>query len=162
MKRVFFAFITALLLTNCAQVNEFSGLSQSYSGPVAHINDSSSKVSLIKQHFYELAAVNDKHVYASSTCTQDGGNANQQGLSLCSQRHEVPAGKQRLNIRAVNYVTVPFFSFFNNIYKAEGSVLVNLEVGEEYFVKGNIDGDKAAVWVEDARGDMVSAKIESR
>ena len=79
---------------------------------------------------------------------------------MCSLRHPAPAGKQVLHIRAVNYATVPFFTLFNNIYKVEGDVVVTLEAGKEYFVKGEISKGYTAVWVEDSKGNLVSRKIE--
>lgn len=158
MKRLLTVFIASLLVTSCSQVRHTP---QNYTGPVAYINDASKKVSLTKFHYFELAMVDDDPIYSSSTCAYDGSDNAQEGLNTCATRHPVPAGKHRLHIRAVNYVTVPFFTLFNNIYKAEGDVYINLEAGKEYFVRGEITSDRAAVWIEDSKGDLVSHRIET-
>lgn len=157
MKSWFVFVCTSLVIMGCAQapVNPVA-----FTGPLAHINDASKKVSMVRTHFFELAMVDDQAVYSSSACTYDGGDGEQAGLNLCSARSPVPAGKRILHIRAVNYVTVPFFSLFTNMYKAEGDVVLTLEAGKEYFVKGEIFDDRASVWIEDARGDVVSRKID--
>lgn len=158
-QKLFAVFFACLLLAACAQT---PNTPITYSGPVAHLNDGIKKVSLIKWHFYELSMIGDKPIYASSSCTYNDGANSQLGADVCKGRHPVPAGKQLLHIRAVNYLTVPFFSLLNNIYKAEGDVLVTLEAGKEYFVKGQLTKGYAAVWVEDAMGERVSRKIETR
>jgi hypothetical protein len=152
-------FFASLVLAACAQI---PNTPTTYSGPVAHLNDGIIKVSVIKWHFYELSMVNNKPIYASSSCTYDDGANSQLGSDLCRGRHPVPAGEHILHIRAVNYLTVPFFSLLNNIYKVEGDVLVTLEAGKEYFVKGELTKSNAAVWVEDAMGELVSQKIKTR
>lgn len=158
-QKLFTVFFATLLLAACAQV---PNTPTTYSGPVAHLNDGIRKVSVIKWHFYELSMIDDKPIYASSSCTYGDGANSQLGSDVCSGRHPVPAGKRILHIRAVNYLTVPFFSLLNNIYKVEGDVLVTLDAGKEYFVKGELTKGYAAVWVEDAMGEVVSQKIETR
>lgn len=157
MTRLFFVICTVLLLASCAQVKPSP---ESFTGPVANINDTNRKISAIKMNFYEVAEIDGRNIYSSSACTSEGGEHEQVGLSVCSLRHPTPAGKQLLHIRAVNYATVPFFTLFNNIYKVEGDVVVTLEAGKEYFVKGEISKGYAAVWVEDSKGSLVSRKIE--
>jgi hypothetical protein len=157
--KVLTVFLVSWLLAACAQIPNTPA---TYSGSVAHLNDSIRKVSMIKWHFYELSMVDDRPIYASSACTYDGGANSQLGSDVCRGRHPVPAGKRIIHIRAVNYLSVPFFSLFNNIYKVEGDVLVTLEAGAEYFVQGELTQGDAAVWIEDATGELVSQKIEMR
>jgi hypothetical protein len=112
MTKFFTMSFAFLVLVGCAQapVNPIA-----FTGPLAHINDASKKVSMVRTHFFELAMIDDQSINASSTCTYDSGEDVQTGLSVCSARHPVPAGKRILHIRAVNYLTVPFFALFTNI-----------------------------------------------
>ncbi|MBW2942383.1 hypothetical protein [Zhongshania aquimaris] len=159
MRKLILVTLAVLLMTACSQLPNRQA---SYAGPVSYINDASRKKSAIRIYFYELAMVDGREVYASSNCHYDGGGSEQVGVNACSARHAVPAGEHTLRIRAVNYLTVPFFSLFNDRYKAEGDVTVNLARGVEYFVRGEIFDDRAAVWIEDSKGNLVSRRIEAK
>lgn len=131
-----------------------------YNGPRAKISDTSSPVSSTKIQFFQLAKVDGRTVQTSSASTYTANRGRGFAMDPILESREVPAGQSSLQIKGVTHVAADILAFGGGMFHVEGDVTVTLEPEKQYFVKGILGKEYSAVWVEDATGKIVSAKVE--
>ena len=131
-----------------------------YAGPRARVNDTSNSVSSTKIQFFQLAKVDGRSVQTSSATTYSANYGRGFAMDPQLESREVPAQTCVLSLEGVTHVAADILAFGGGMYHVEGDVTVTLEPDRPYFVKGALGKDYSAVWLEDAEGKVVSAKIE--
>lgn len=159
LKNVFCAIAIAAFLVGCVSIEN---LPKGYNGPVSQITDTYESVSSTRAYFFELALVDGRNVYASSTFTASQNQGKGARMEIFSTGRPVPSKESVLHLRGVTHVAMPILALGGKMYSVSGDITVSLEAGKEYFVKGELSNQYSAVWLEDSEGNIVSEKIESR
>ncbi len=76
------------------------------------------------------------------------------------ESRQVPAQQCVLFLEGVTHVAADILAFGGGLYHVEGEVTVTLQANKVYSVKGILSKKYSAVWLEDADGHLISAKIE--
>ncbi len=150
--------VCSLLLAGC--VSAPMPVPADYHGPLVRIGDTSTDVSSTKVRFFQLAKVDGRTVETSSVATFRANYGRGFAMDPPVLSREVPATACVLSIEGVTHVAADILAFGGGMYHVDGDVTITLEPGKAYYVKGTLDKNYYAVWLEDADGHIVSNKVE--
>lgn len=68
----------------------------------------------------------------------------------------LPAGKVNLKIKAQVFIAMPYLAILSDDSDIVRDICLNVEEGETYFIRGNIDREIAEVWIENSKGEVVA------
>ena len=154
----------ALWLAACAT----KLVSDDFAGPTATVRDSYKNVTsatLIKAgsaDFFVLQRADGKPVDNAISITRMTNTGN--GFMLRPEGHErrVPIAAMQAELHAETYYSAPVTALFSNTHEVTGMVSFTPVAGETYVVIGELREGYAAVWIETAGGEVVTAKVERR
>ena len=114
--------------------------------------------------FYVVEAIDGKEVPnaldRSRAASRNQGNR----WSIVPFEREVPAGKTKLALRAIQASVMPAATIFRSVFmsgepEVRGTAEFELKPGQMYRVNGHLDDFKREVWLEEEGGPIVGSKI---
>lgn len=158
MKR-FLMIAIALGMAGC--VTYAPTVPEGYQGGLASINDTCSGPGTSWAHFFYLEEIDGKKVKNARDISDRVSTGQGRNLSALGYRREVPAETLSLTIAANRLNAAPISDLFDRSSSSEGVIEVALAPGGIYSVRGIVEKEFSAVWLEDLDGNRVSAIIES-
>ncbi|HTQ32383.1 MAG TPA: hypothetical protein VMI53_14320 [Opitutaceae bacterium] len=129
------------LLAGCTS----APLPEGYKGPLAKIHDTSTRISSTEVYFCRLTDVDGRRVAADAD-------------------QDVPAQRCLLSIEGIDHDAFDILGYILGMQHVDGQVVVTLESGREYYVRGRLSesgsGLTLAVWLEDDTHRRVSAEVQ--
>lgn len=149
----------ALAISGCAPFGP--SIPDDYSGPVALIKDSYRPYDQRKVEFFCLSKIDDKRIEDSSTRTQMANYGRGLKMTPVVVERNVPAQKATFTLVARTQYAAPILALTNEVYQVTGKITFTPEANRIYVVRGELDDNYSAVWLEDeATGNLIVEKIE--
>ncbi|HTQ32385.1 MAG TPA: hypothetical protein VMI53_14330 [Opitutaceae bacterium] len=146
-----------VLLAGCASTPKpASEVYRGPQGPQARVIDTATPISPSETIFCRLAQVDGRVVPAGASENTVPTSARAAGVR---PSHAVPAQRCLLTLEGTDYGTYDIVGRIFGMPRVEGTIPVNLQSGQEYFVKGQISGGDLVVWLEDRAGNHVSLTV---
>lgn len=152
--------LATLLATGCVS----NPIPKGYTGPRAKIADTMKPRGSGEVEIYMASAINGQRINNTSLAT---GQRNQgMGMTFAFTdviTREVPAQPLQVEIEGLNQYAADIQALFGGTQNVRGVVQLNAKPGGEYVVKGVLEKERQAVWIEDVRtGKMATTVVEKR
>ncbi|WP_257326061.1 hypothetical protein [Pseudoalteromonas rhizosphaerae] len=157
MKKLVLVFL--IFLNGCVSLH--SPYPEGYEGPSALVASSENRVDGSTVQIFYLEKVNQKLIVNSMGASR--GATQGQGFSFTSQLIEtaVPAIEATFTIVGATAHAAPIQSLFSDNLIVRGDITFTPEPHEEYIVKGVLNSEYSAVWIENKEtGEIDNKKIE--
>jgi hypothetical protein len=157
MKKLVLIFL--VLLNGCVSLH--SPYPEGYDGPSALFASTENRIDGSTVQLFYLEKVNQKLIVNSMGASR--GVTQGQGFSFTSQLIEsaVPAIQSTFTIVGATANAAPIQSLFSDNLIVRGDITFKPEPHTEYIVKGTLNPEYLAVWIENKEtGEIISRKIE--
>lgn len=147
----------ALLVSACAT----NPVPEGYAGPLAKIQDTYIPRSDRAADFFILDRVNGKQVENAlrATTTRNAGRGF--AMEVVGYTRDVPALAATFSIRGRTHYAAPILELTNEVYQVKGDIAFTPEANRTYVVRGVLEPDYSAVWIEDAETKaVIGNKVE--
>ena len=158
MKIILSALALALSLAGCASFHD--PVPAGHSGAVATLSDTYTDYTGSTVQFFILQKVDGKRVLDSAHQTAAGNTG--RGFRMVPTivgRRILPIEQTFTLAGYVQFATDAQALFGDNML-VTGDVRFTPRADEEYFVKGTLGLQKSSIWIEDSKGQPVTAKVE--
>ncbi len=139
-------------------------LPENYENP-ASISDTYSGKKKNSAHFFVALKINEKSAHHAASASYSA-STNQGRLIAVGSRKLVAAELLNVTIGAgIGYnadISALFSNEHDSFLGAEGVVELDAQPGQDYIVKGQLNSDYSAVWIENINGVPVTNLVESK
>jgi hypothetical protein len=150
--------LLAVCLSGCAT---YKPVPEGYTGPTATIKDTFKTFGGSKAEFFYLAEVDGHGVQNSRTASLDNSRGMGMILRTFPIHRAVPTTPQSFTIVARTEYAAPILAMTHEVYQVKGVIQLTPEAGKTYVVKGVLNGDASAVWLEEeASQQVIGEKIK--
>lgn len=143
--------LVLVLVGICSGCVTSPAIPESYSGPIATIEDSAISETYNRAQFYYLAEVDGRRTDNVLIRTQQQNSGRGFSLAPSQYSRQVPAGVLHLTLQAKIGYGAPIQEILNSssVYKVDRTVRVTLESNKTYVVKGKLSAEEKSVWLEE-------------
>jgi len=150
LKRLLSSFLVTLVVV-CSGCVTAPAIPENYSGPIATVSDLTMSETSSRAQFYYLGEIDGRQIdnVLFKTRQQNSGK----GFSLTTSQYsrQVPAGLHQFKLQAKIGYGAPIQEMLNSstVYEAERTINVTLDSNRTYVVKGKLNAEEKAVWLEE-------------
>ena len=158
VRSLFTVIFAVSAISGCAT---YSPIPEGYTGPRAKIKDSVNIHSATKVDFFSVEAVDGQNIENSRIKTRQLNYG--QGMRLAPRiiEREIPVRPTILKLVGRTEYGAPILALTRTVYEVKGDIQFEPEANKSYVVKGELDENYSAVWIEDvATNAVVGKKIE--
>ena len=154
----------SVLLLSLASCQNHYVVPKEYTGPTAVIRGTSKSINSVKGEAFEVAKIDGKTTLGNPVATPRGGGI---GLAVRETEQKVMVAPMTLSLVGSTIYAADGVALADSLTggsrHVSGEVSFTPKAGGEYRVKGSLEKDNSAVWVEDEKsGKPVTSKIEKR
>ncbi len=155
--RLLLAVLASTALAACAT----NPIPEGYTGPRATISDSAKSLGTSSADLFVLSKVDGKSIHESIIGTRQANSGRGFYMSPVEVKREVPAQPAKYTLVGRRVYAAPILELTNKIYEITGELEFAPETDGSYVVKGTLDSNYSAVWLEDAKtGGLIGKKFE--
>lgn len=159
MMRLFALLALGLAISGCTS----SPVPEGYTGPLAHIEDSTGNSETPGVDFFVLDAVNGQAINESIAATLSANYGQGFYMQPVVVGRDVPAQRATFTIRGTTHYAAPILALTNTVFRIEGQVTFTPAANGRYVVRGKLGKHHSAVWIEEVgTGRVMDRKIERR
>jgi hypothetical protein len=160
MRRFAVASVVAVALVGCA-APPYNPIPKGYSGPLATVLDSVTTHSESKADFFVVSHVDGQQVEQSLVTTRLRNQGRGSNMTPVLVQREVPTGELQFTILGRTAYAAPILCMMNPVYRVKGDVRFTPMSGRTYVVRGTLDENYSAVWIEEQGKEAIpGTKIE--
>jgi hypothetical protein len=161
-KRRWLLLTAVLSLAGCAHY--VPTLPENYTGPQARFDDSAKVYSRSKADFFVVESIDGAQVDNSLNETLRRNHGRGMFMELYFIQRPVPAGKSMVvALKARTHYAAPILALTNSVFQVKGTTEFTPQPGKNYVVRGRLEEDYSAVWVEESdTGQVVGRKVEAQ
>ena len=160
MRRLVIAAFGVLAVAGCSSYSP--PVPEGYTGPTADLNDTYKVHSDSKVDFYFAEEINGAKVDNAFASTRRINRGNGLKMMPMSWYRPLVAEKPiKVKVKARTHHAAPILALARTVYEVTGVIEFVPNASAKYIVKGELDEQYSAVWVEDAKsGQVMGQKIE--
>lgn len=161
MSRYAVAIVVVAVLSGCATKMQHSNFQDGYDGPMAIIRDSYDARNSIKADFFCVEKIDGVDVENSRINTKIANRGRGMSMNpIVAYRGVLPKESTFFVVGRTEYAA-PILALAGSVYEIKGEVRFTPEVDKTYVVRGELEEDHSAVWIEEKEtGEIMGKKIE--
>lgn len=157
MRRAISLVATLMFLSGCAS---HPTVPEGYTGPVARLDDSATRLDVGKADIFFLSHVDGRRIESSLLATRRASYGQGNYLRPVLLENRVPAELHTFTIVGMTEYAMPIRAILGKVHYVKGDVVFSPKDNGNYVVKGKLTQQESSIWIEDAATGEIVGRVE--